>query len=244
MWIQQTMSFYKRPRKRERPSPTERVDAPPEGSFLYKILVKMPTEQFVKPILPIYNIRDYLKMLEANSRYLGIPFVDPQLPVYVPRQPPPRTKEPVLDYLDKVYVNLKILKNGMIRIKIVPNFLILYEKYYKHAKRPPFKLTTQAYKAAGFSDAFLARINRSEERKLLFAQKVPTILQKIFDKEPVKKIKRAVKKKEIVVEEVPNDEPEPEVENEEDPIVDGAMDVEPDPEDEEVGEEEYITDED
>tara|TARA_B110000503_G_scaffold4746_1_gene6313 strand:- start:17 stop:679 length:663 start_codon:yes stop_codon:yes gene_type:complete len=220
------------------------VNAPPEGSFLYKVMVKTPTEHFVKPILPIYNIRDYLRLIEENSRYLGIPFVDPQLPVYVPHQPPPRTKEPVLDYLDKVYVNLKILKNGMIRIKIVPNFLILYEKYYKHAKRPPFKLTIQAYKAAGFSDTFLERINRSEERKLLFAQKVPTILEKIFDKEPVKKMKRAVKKKEIVVEEVPIDEPEPEVENEEDPVEDGAMDVEPDPEDEEVEEEEYITDED
>tara|TARA_R110002073_G_scaffold99511_5_gene227305 strand:- start:703 stop:873 length:171 start_codon:yes stop_codon:yes gene_type:complete len=56
-------------------------------------------------------------------------------------------------------------------------------------------------------------------------------------------VKRAVKKKEIV-EEVPIDEPEPEPENDEDPVVDGAMDVEPDPEDEEVGEEEYITDED
>ena len=237
------MSFYKRPLKRDRPSPTGRVDEPAEGSFLYKIMVETPTEHFIKPILPIYNQVDYLKMLEKNSSDLGIPFVDPQLPVHVPRQPPPRVKEPVLDYLDKVYVNLKILKSGTIRIKVVPNFLILYEKYYKHAKRPPFKLTIQAYKAVGFSDTFVERIKKSEERKLLFAQKVPTILQKIFDKEPVKKVKRAVKKKEIV-EEVPIDEPEPEPENDEDPVVDGAMDVEPDPEDEEVGEEEYITDED
>ena len=236
------MNFYTRPQKRVKPSPIERAGEPVEGSFLYEIIRNKPIEYFVKPILPVYNQVDYLKMIEKNCQNLGIPFVDPQLPVHVHRQPPPKTKEPVLDFLDKVYVNLKILKSGTVRIKVVPNFLNLYEKYYKYAKKPPFKLIVQAYKAVGFSDKFLEQIKQSEERRLQFAKKVPTILQKIFDKEPVKKVKRVVKKKEIVVEE----EEEPEVEQvvEEDAPVDGAMDVEVDPDDEEEVEEEYVSDED
>lgn len=230
------MSFYKRPQKRERPPPIERADAPVEGSFLYEIIINKPIEYFVKPILPVYKQADYLKMIEKNCKNLGIPFVDPQLPVRVHRPPPPKTKEPVLDYLDKVYVNFKILKNGTVRIKVVPNFMILFENYYKHAKKPPLKMIIQAYKAMGFSDKFLESIKESEKKHLLFAQKVPTILQKIFDKEPVKKVKRVVKKKEI-------EEEEPEVEQviEEEAPVDGAMDVEVDPDDEEV-EEEYVSD--
>lgn len=233
------MSLYNRPQKRLKSSPIESAGEPVKGSFLYEIITNKPIEYFVKPILPVYKQADYLKMIEKNCKNLGIPFVDPQLPVHVHNPPPPKTKEPVLDYLDKVYVNFKILKSGTVRIKVVPNFLILFENYYKHAKKPPMKLIIQAYKAVGFSDKFLEHIKKSEEERLQFAKKVPTILQKIFDKEPVKKVKRVVKKKEI-------EEEEPEVEQviEEEAPVDGAMDVEVDPDDDEEVEEDYVSDED
>ena len=156
-----------------------------------------------------------------------------------PRQPPPKTKEPVLDFLDKVYVNLKILKSGTVRIKVVPNFLNLFEKYYKYAKKPPFKLIVQAYKAVGFSDKFLEQIKQSEERRLQFAKKVPTILQKIFDKEPVKKVKREKLPPPALIEE--DEPPKPQTADEEE---DGTMDVEPEEETEEPVEEEvYFSDE-
>tara|TARA_B100000767_G_scaffold273896_1_gene305333 strand:- start:237 stop:800 length:564 start_codon:yes stop_codon:yes gene_type:complete len=181
----------------------------------------------------------YLKALEQNNIDMGIPFVDPGLPIYSP--PPPREKsdEPDLPFLDRVYVNFRILKSGIVRIKIVPNFLIIYEQYHKRKARPPLKLVLQAYKARGFSNAFIEKVKRSEQRRLLFVKKVPAILAKIFDKEPVKKVKREKPPPPAPIEE--DEPPKPQTTDEEE---DCTMDVEPEEETEEPAEEEvYFSDE-
>jgi hypothetical protein len=186
----------------------------------------------------------YLKALERNNKELGIPFVDPQLPNVNILTPPPRVEEPDVPFLDRVYVNLKILKNGIVRVKVVPNFAMLYEKYYKHGVRPSLKQIIQAHKVMGFSDGFIEKIKKSEEKRILFAKKVPGILEKIFDKEPVKKVKKKEKPKEII-EDLPVEEPEVEPEENDTSNEDCTMDVEPDQEDEEVVEEdEYFSEED
>ena len=177
---------------------------------------------------PVMYQEAYLRALERNNAELGIPFVDPKLPTYEPPPPPTKPVEPDLPYLDRVYVNFRILKKGIVRIKIVPHFLVLYEEYYKRAMRPPLKLVLQAYKARGFSGEFIEKVKRAEEKRLLFAKKVPGILDKIFEKkEPVKKVK-----KERPPPPTPEDPPE-EDELENDDEEDCTMDVEPEEEQEE-----------
>jgi hypothetical protein len=113
--------------------------------------------------------------------------------------------------------------------------------------RPSLKQIIQAHKVMGFSDSFITKIKKSEERRLVFAKKVPRILEKIFDREPVKKVKRKEKEKpKPVVDDLPTEEPEVEPDPEENNTSneDCTMDVEPDQEDEEVVEDEYFSEED
>tara|TARA_Y100000741_G_scaffold365144_1_gene359664 strand:+ start:7198 stop:7776 length:579 start_codon:yes stop_codon:yes gene_type:complete len=187
----------------------------------------------------------YMKALEKNNKEMGIPFVDPKLSNFIPPVARQKIEEPHVPFLDRVYVNLKILKSGIVRVKVVPHFLMLYENYYKQGVRPSLKQIIQAHKAMGFSDSFITKIKKSEERRLAFAKKVPKILEKIFDREPVKKVKKKEKPK-PVVDDLPTEEPEVEAEPEENNTSneDCTMDVEPDQEDEEVVEDEYFSEED
>ena len=189
----------------------------------------------------VMNQDAYLKALKQNNADMGIPFVDPKLPTFEPPPAPKKSDEPDLPYLDRVYVNFRILKSGIVRIKIVPNFLIIYEQYYKRAMRPPLKLLLQAYKARGFSNEFIEKVKQNEQKRLQFVKKVPGILAKIFDKEPVKKIKR--EKPPPPPAPIEEDEPpKPQTSDEEE---DCTMDVEPEEETEEPAEEEvYFSEED
>lgn len=237
--------MFKQPSKRVKCPPNTKPGRPEEGSFLYDIMNPEPCKVFEFRKRPVMYQDRYVKALERNNKELGIPFVDPQLPNVNILTPPLRIEEPDVPFLDRVYVNLKILKSGIVRVKVVPNFAMLYEKYYKHGVRPSLKQIIQAHKVMGFSDGFIEKIKKSEEKRISFAKKVPGILEKIFDKEPVKKVKKKEKPKEII-EDLPAEEPEPEVEPEENDTSneDCTMDVEPDQEDEEVVEDEYFSEED
>ena len=234
------MSMFRPPSKRVRCPPPVRGDRPKEGTFLYDIITQKPITQFVFHKRPVYHQDIYLKALEENNKRLGIPYVEPQLPQSTPYQEPTRTNEPELVYGDRVGVALRILKNGIVRVKVSGAIATMYEKYYRRGVRAPFKTVLQAYKSHGFSPGFLEKIRKSNEREQVFAKKVPGILAKIFEKEPVKKIKK--KKVEETKDEEIDDEPEPEAEVEEDdiPAEEGELDVEP--EEEEVVEEEYVSD--
>ena len=206
--------MYKRPPRRVRASPPIVGDKPKYGSFLYDIIIPKATRQFKFNKRPIAKIDDYLKALEENNKRLGIPYIKPDLPISIPYRKPQYTKEPEILYGDRIQVNLRILKNGTVRIKVNCAMATMYNKYYCRGIQPPIKILLQAYKSHGFSETFLERIKKSHDKKATFAKKVPTILQKIFDKEPVKKIK---KKKEPEVEPEVEPEPEPEVEKFETP---------------------------
>lgn len=230
------MSMFRPPSKRVRCPPPIRGDKPKEGTFLYDITTQKLTTQFVFHKRPVYHQDIYLKALKENNKRLGIPYVEPQLPQPTPHQEPTRSNEPELVYGDRVGVTLRILKNGIVRVKVSGAIATMYEKYYRHGVQPPFKTVLQAYKSHGFSSQFLEKIKKSHEKKMIFAKKVPKILEKIFEKEPVKKVKK--KKDEEKVEDI-DEEPEAEVEEDEIPAEEGELDVEPD---EEEIVEEYVSD--
>ena len=246
------MNTFKPPSRRVRPQLTSRVrDTAPvkEGSFLYNIINPKPTAFFEFKKGPIYKVDRYLKMLKKNNEEMGIPYKEPNLPVAKPYQLPEKSKEPYIEYPDRVHVTLRILKSGIVRVKINTGIAMLHEKYYSRAKFPSIKELIQVYKSHGFSEEFINKIKKSHEKKVEYAKKVGGILEKIFDTKKPKKVKKAEKKK---------PEPEPELIEEEeimvaDPLHDdddeeediipeeeGQMDVEPDEEDV-PDDEEYIS---
>jgi len=225
--------MYKRPSRRVKIDHDGRCHAPArEGSFLYKLLNPPPTKFPVKVKQPVYHQDDYLKLLKASDERMGLKYVDPGLPIVTPIVYPDPLQEPDLPYSDHIRVTLKILKSGVVRVKVYPSIAILHEKYWSKCIVPPLKPVIQAFKAYGFSDEFIKKVEKSQKKADLFKQKVGKIIEKIFDKEPVKKIKKKKKVEEVIEEDIPPVPDEPEEEE--------TLDVEPD--EEEVEEEEYISD--
>src|SRR6056300_1783581 len=230
------MSMYKRPSLRVR---NTRVNHQPvkisEGSFLHDIVNPGPTKFYKYEPAPVYEKETYLTMLKRNYEYLGIPYKEPKLPEYERLVKPEPKKEPEITFSDRVYVKMKILKSGIVRIKLDASIASLHEKYYSKAKRPPMKSVIQAYKSMGFSEEFLEKIKKGFERNVVQQKRIEKVIDKIFNKEPVKKPKKKKKEEEIVVEEEKEVEEEdpPEDDDEEDdtPGEDDGMDVEPEVED-------------
>mgnify|MGYP005988718821 CR=1 FL=1 len=242
--------MYKRPSFRPKVVHTSRGPHKiAEGSFLHGLLNQGPTTFYKYVPAPVYKEEDYLKMLKKNNEILGIPYKDPQLPkCEKPIKPEPK-KEPELTFCDRVYVRMKILKSGIVRIKLDASIATLHEKYYSKAKRPPMKSIIQAYKSMGFSPEFLEKIKKGFAKNAEQQKRVEKLLDKLFNKEPVKKTKKKKKEEEVVEEEKEDveDEEPPEDDEEEDdvPGEDEGMDVEPEVEDdveEEPVEEEYFSD--
>jgi len=237
--------MYKRPplRVRDPVVKTPQHNKAPEGSFIHKLLNPPPTIHFKQIKQPVYQKDAYLALLKKNHEERGIEWVEPEIPDYEPPQTVEKKREPELTFIDNVYLNTKILKSGVVRVKLNASFSSLYEKYYSKNKIPPIKTIIQTYKSHGFSQDFLDRVKRQHDLRLAHAKKVSKAIDAIFNKEPTKKTK---KKKE----EEPKSEPEPEEEEEEQeqdqeddgPEEDEALDVEVDEDVEEQQEEEYFSD--
>ena len=243
------MSVYKRPLPRHRvhhaPGSYPKAN-PPEGSVLHSILTRSDTKYFNCVRGPVYKQDDYLKGLKKNNKEMGIPYKDPQLPEYTHIPPVERVKEPELTFVDRVYMKMRILKNGTVRIKLDPSFAILYEKYYSKGKTPPQKNVIQAYKSMGFSNEFLEKIKKGFAKNIEQQKRIEKVIDKVFNKEPMKKTKRKKKEEEPVevIEEPVEDVEEEEDDEEDPPPEDEGMDVEPVEEEdvEEPVEEEYFSD--
>jgi len=238
------MSMYKRPLPRVRndytdPRPVKFTD----GSFLHGIVNPGRTEVFKFEPGPVYKKDAYLNALEKHYKQCGIPFRNPQLPDSVKIVIPEPTREPELVFGDQVYLKMRILKSGIVRIKLDASIATLHEKYYKKALRPPMKSILSAYKSMDFSQEFLDKIKQNFDKKAEQQKRVGKIIDKIFNKEPVKKVKK--KKKEEEEEIVEEEPPEEDEEKDDAPGEDEGLDVEPDADEdieEPVDEDEYLSD--
>lgn len=204
-------------------------------SFVRSILEPFPTVYFQPAKTAVYEKDKYLKALKKNNDAMGIPFVPHDIPDVERVECVEKSSEPYLSHLDRIKVDLKILKNGIVRVKVNAAAASLYDTYYRHAKQPPLKLLVQAYKSHGFSPAFLEKIKDGYTRNKLSSKKFGPILDKIFNKGPVKKVKKEKPPEEDVEENDDEEEEEDQVPGDE-----GELDVEPD-EDEIVEEEEYFS---
>jgi len=197
--------MYKRPSQRVKIGGYEHRPALP-GSFLHKLMNPSPIEYPVKVLQPIYQQDLYMRLFKENQKFWGITYVDPELPILSPTVYPEPRKEPELTYGDRVQVVLRVLKNGIVRVKVNGAIADMYAKYYgpgvNHDKVPPFKAILQAYKAHGFSKEYLDRITKNNDKRKSIQIRIDKVFTKIFDKEPVKKVKKEKKKK---VEEITED---------------------------------------
>jgi hypothetical protein len=236
------MSMYKRPplRVREEPRPSSR---PKPGTFLDGIVNPPPSVPYVRKKYPVYQKEVYLSLLKRSCEESGIEYKEPDIPDYTPPERPLRTKEPQLTFSDKVYMKVRILKSGIIRVKLDASFANLYEKYYSKQKQPPMKSVIQAYKSMGFSPEFLEKIKTRYSKFVEHRKKVEKMIDEIFNKEPAKKPK---KKKEEVIEEEEEEEEDEEEDQDDDPGEDGEMDIEVDNDDDneqpQEEEEAYLSD--
>jgi|SRR6056300_1768877 hypothetical protein len=231
--------MYKRPAIREKlPSVHSRKCDIKPGTLLHTITHPPPTKHFTYVVRAIYRKEDYIRLYTTHREELGLEPKELNIPDYVPPTRKEKTVECLVTYINPVHLQLKILKSGIIRIKLNTAIGDLHDQYYSKQKSPPLKALVQAYKSVGYSNTFLEKIIKSHDKRIKITESFN--MDKAFGKEPVKKTK---KKKE---------EPEPDVEieddddeeEEDDPGEDGEMDVECDDEDELVDQnvEEFIDD--
>jgi hypothetical protein len=212
-----------------------------EGSFLHGIVNPGRTEVYKFAPGPVYEKEAYLNALEKHYKQCGIPFKVPQLPDSVKIVRPEPIKEPELGFIDQAYLKMRILKSGIVRIKLDASIATLHEKYYKKALRPPMKSILSAYKSMGFSPQFLEKIKKRFDWKVKEQKRIEKVIDKIFNKEPVKKVKKKKKEEEEIIEDLNEDEEE----KDDAPEEDEGLDVEPDADEdveEPVDEEEYLSD--
>jgi hypothetical protein len=220
------------------------------GSFLYNIVYGNTTK--VPETKPFYvqNKKDYLESLERNCREMGIPFKKPNVEeIPIPKKINSYVEKHI-DNLDQIVVHLNVLKSGKIRIKVIPHMAVLNEKYYSKYKIPPIKSITSALKALGYSQEFMDSMMEKYKKRNELIEKKWKILEKIFDAPSTasrNKKKKADKKAEaeaaeaeaeaeteVVEDEDPEDDDEPEE--------DEAIVVDDEGDEEEVVEDEYVSD--
>lgn len=227
---------FKRPQVRsQRNAPTPPFVRPTKGVVYDIINLPKFCPAKPKPLVAQERSEEYLKNLEKNYEYHGVPFRPPNITELQPKHKVLVEPEKHIEYLDQVQVNLCVLKNGKVRVKMVLHGAQLYEKYYSHGKAPPIKALTTAYKNLGYSDAFIETFVEKHKKRVVFGKKLDNVLENIFDKSvnAKKKVAPPPKKKAPVDDEEEVEEPDEEEEEEEDgPEEDEAI-VADDEEDEE-----------
>lgn len=222
---------FKRPLPRPPRGPASPFVRPTEG-VVYDILnLQQYCHAKPKPLIFQERSEEYIGDLKKNYDSYGIPFKQPDIFELPPKHKVTPETEKHHKYLDQVQVNLGVLKNGKVRVKMVLHGAQLYEKYYSHGKPPPIKALTTAYKNLGYSEAFIHAFTEKHKKRVVFGKKVGKILDAIFDKTAnAKKKTAAAKKKEEVKEEPEEEEDE---EDEDGPEEDEALVADDEDEEEE-----------
>ena len=218
------------------------------GSFLYNIVYGNTTKVPETKPFHVQNKKDYLESLERNCREMGIPFKKPNVEeIPVPKKINSYVEKHI-DNLDQIVVHLNVLKSGKIRVKVIPHMAVLNEKYYSKYKIPPIKSITSALKALGYSQEFMDSMMEKYKKRNELIEKRWKILEKIFDapstasrnkkKKADKKAEAAEAEAEAETEVVEDEDPE----DDDEPEEDEAIVVDDEGDEEEVVEDEYVSD--
>ena len=222
-----------------------------KGTFLYDIVNTKEGHISDKKVFYVQNHESYLKDLEKNYNYYNVPFKKPN--VYEIEKPKSLSRKFIskVEYLDSVIVNLNVLKNGKVRVKINTDMISLYENWYKQMKLPSIKTVIKVYKNLGYDDTFLNTMLEKNKKREKMLEKGWKKIEEFS--EASKNVKKKKKKRKEKKEEV-EPEVEPEVENGseneleennedgDEPEEDEAIVVDEEGDDEEAVEDDYVSD--
>jgi|TARA_B100001173_G_scaffold286092_1_gene273498 hypothetical protein len=219
------------------------------GSFLHGILNGKGCKSRESKPFYVQNHKDYLTNLEKNYKYYGVPFKKPNVEELPPYKLKSEPGENHIDYLDKVIVKLNVLKNGKVRVKILPQMAILNEKYYSKAIIPPIKNVLLALKGVGYSKEYIDNINEKHKKRLKLIESRWIKLEKYFDTPSVNSKQRKKKKERVIEKEkekemgvIEDEDPEEEKKDDDEPEEDEAIVVDEEGDDEEAVEDDYVSD--
>ena len=241
----QSMTFI-RPQLRRKVVPVA-FSRPEPGTFLGDIVKNNDMERYIPPKRPVHQQDRYLKAIKLDYEFWGVEYKDMKLPPSSEYKPHTVEKEPFIPYADYIQVTMTILKSGKVRIKTNPCMYDMYQKYWKKADHPPQKTMIKNLKSLGFSERFIKKVENSYKRIPAKTAAFEKCIDSVYNKPSIPKTKR----KKVEPKSVPEEQPQPEVEdtlndeNDEEDTIQGedyTMDVEVDPDDEEEAdnEEEFI----
>lgn len=189
--------MFKRPnlRPRENNDVSTYYKKPEPGTFLHDIITPKKTvfQEHIKA--PIYQKEVYLALLKKNCESLGIPYIEPVIPDALIEAKHNSSFHNPIDYIDKIYMKIKYMKNGTVKIKFITAFMDMHNKYYKNAKKPPIKTLINAYKLMDFPEDFVDKFQTNYTKNINMAPIIFKKIESLLTKEPVKKTK--TKKPEI-----------------------------------------------
>lgn len=233
--------MFKRPAIRPRATTVTPSTRPTEGSFLHSILYPPKCEPYKRETTYIQNYDNYIDNLRKSCEMSGAEFVMPKyvLPLPEKEQVVKRTT-PRVEYLDHVIMRVNVLKCGKVRVKLLPQMAMLYDKYFSKNKIPPAKTLAAALKAIGYDEEFTSTVPKKIEQRKADMETRYKKLELVFNK-PTTSSKKKKKEPEPEQEE---DIEEDEEENEDDDAApdEEALGVDDEDDDEAVVEEEYISD--
>ena len=208
------------------------------GSLVYDIINAKYKPEPERPPFYVQNKKDYLESLERNCKKMGIPFKKPNVEEIQPIQKKCTNIEKHIEYLDSIVLKTTVLKNGKVKVKLIPQMAILNENYYSKYKIPPIKSVLSVLKSHGYSNEYIQSVKDKHKKRNKLIEVKWRKLEKLFDKTSIKRKK--TKKKEVVEEDLVEDIPEENKEDDE-PEEDEAIEID-DEDEEEVVEEDYVSD--
>ena len=207
------------------------------GSLVYDIINAKYKPEPERPPFYVQNKNDYLESLERNCKKMDIPFKKPNVEEIQPIQKKCTNAENHIEYLDSIVLKTTVLKNGKVKVKLIPQMAILNENYYSKFKVPPIKSVLSVLKSHGYSNEFIQSVKDKHKKRNKLIEVKWKKLEKLFDKTSTKKKKKPKKKEEIVEEDVVEEENK----DDDEPEEDEAIEID-DEDEEEVVEEDYVSD--
>jgi len=216
------------------------------GSLVYNIV--NPIHNIVTERKPFYvqNYKSYLENLEKNCKKMGIPFNKPNVEEIPSPIKNDKKIENYIENLDTIVLDLHVLKNGKVKVKLMPQMAMLNEKYYSKGIPPPLKSVLSALKSHGYSNEFIQSVKDKHKKRSKLIEIKWKKLQYLYESTAPKKKKKVKKKEtpEIIEEEavIGDDDEDDDEEKDDEPEEDEGLDVEIDEEDGgNVEEEEYVS---
>ncbi|QIG60019.1 hypothetical protein [Dishui Lake phycodnavirus 4] len=139
----------------------------------------------------VYRKEDYINGLRKNYIQCGldparVDEIDLKIPEEIQRTYTTSTNDLVIDDWETVKVKIDYYEDR-VRVTIDTSLWDMFAMYYTKGINPPIELKVKAFRSMDFSEERIEHMIKKDQSNRKFCAKVGKIIDKIFDKEPVKK---------------------------------------------------------